>query len=130
MEGTVTISIDLFDSLRKQSEECEYMKNQMEVWQQQVRNMISVDQKEWDAAMKAIDDDRKLTERQIDKKVDEARKFIKIIVDADMMKRYIKRMLPPIKELSIDDALREVKRAKDDELEAVQICFEYEEDGQ
>lgn len=130
MEGTVTISIDLFDSLRKQSEECEYMKNQMEVWQQQVRNMISVDQREWDAAMKAIDDDRKLTERQIDKKVDEARKFIKIIVDADMMKRYIKRMLPPIKELSIDDALREVKRAKDDELETVQICFEYEEDGQ
>lgn len=130
MEGTVTISIDLFDSLRKQAEECEYMKNQMEVWQQQVRNMISVDQKEWDAAMKEIDDDRKLTERQIDKKVDEARKFIKIIVDAEQMKRYIKRMLPPIKELSIDDALREVKRTKDDELEAVQICFEYEEDGQ
>lgn len=129
MEGTVTISIDLFDSLRKQSEECEYMKSQIDSWQQQVRNMVSVDQTEWDAAMKAIDDDRKLTERQIDKKVDEARKLIKIIVDAEMMKRYIKRMLPAVKDIGIEDALREVKRAKDDELEEVQICFEYEEDG-
>ena len=130
MEGTVTISIDLFDSIRKKSEECEYIKKQDEERRQQFMKMISVDQTEWDKAMKEIDDDRTLTDRQIDRKVDEARKFIKIIVDAAQMKRYIKRMLPPIKELSIDDALREVKRTKDSDLGDFRICFEYEEDGQ
>lgn len=88
MEGTATISLDALDELRKKAEEAETEKKRSEQFTKKLMNCYGFDTEAYDKALKEIDNDRNLTDKQCSKLVREAMvKHLKIVIDPEELER-------------------------------------------
>lgn len=96
MEGTATISLDTLDELRAKAEEA------------------------YDKALKEIDNDRNLTDKQCSKLVREAMvKHLKIVIDPEELKELIQEY---IDEEASDEHL-DIAKASMKELKQIQVVL-------
>lgn len=72
-------------------------------------------------------DSKPMTDRQIEKALSKARETLKIVVDAEALKKTIKSMINK-KDYSDNDTHIDLNNTTDKELKAIEICFREQED--
>lgn len=120
MEGTATISLDTLDELRAKVKEAEQAKNRSDRFTKKLMDCYGFDTEAYDKALKEIDNNRDLTDKQCSKLVKEAMvKHLKIAVDPEELKKLIQEY---IDEKASDEHL-DIARASVKELKQIQIAM-------
>ena len=117
MEGTATISLDTLDELRAKAEEAETEKKRSDWFVKKLMNCYGFDTEAYDKALKEIDNDRNLTDKQCSKLVREAMvKHLKIVIDPEeLIQEYID-------EEASDEHL-DIAKASMKELKQIQVVL-------
>ena len=116
MEGTATISLDTLDELRAKAEETETEKKRSDWFVKKLMNCYGFDTE----ALKEIDNDRNLTDKQCSKLVREAMvKHLKIVIDPEELKELIQEY---IDEEASDEHL-DIAKASMKELKQIQVVL-------
>jgi hypothetical protein len=120
MEGTATISLDTLDELRAKAEEAETEKKRSDWFAKKLMNCYGFDTEAYDKALKEIDNDRNLTDKQCSKLVREAMvKHLKIVIDPEELKELIQEY---IDEEASDEHL-DIAKASMKELKQIQVVL-------
>ncbi len=120
IEGTATISLKALDELRQQAESAKEAKEKVQGIAEEVMAVYSFETKEYNEALKRIDNNPKLTDKQIMKKLSEAMvKHLKIVVDAEVLKRFIKLHI----DYKASDEHADIKNATERELKGIQVIL-------
>lgn len=120
MEGTATISLKTLDELRAKAKEAEKEKKRSEQFTKKLMDCYGFDAEEYDAALKEIDNNRDLTDRQCSKLVSEAMvKHLKIVIDPEELKELIQEY---IDEEASDEHL-DIAKASMKELKQIQVVL-------
>lgn len=119
MEGTATISLDTLDELRAKAEEAETEKKRSDWFVKKLMNCYGFDTEAYDKALKEIDNDRNLTDKQCSKLVREAVKHLKIVIDPEELKELIQEY---IDEEASDEHL-DIAKASMKELKQIQVVL-------
>lgn len=123
VKGQVTISIEDFEKLKEAADQKEYAESQLEAFREWMQNFYEIEDAEFWEKVDEIDKKGDgMTERQINKAMSEARKTLKIVVDAVALKRTIAAMIDKSKHKSNDTHI-DLKCATEKELDAIEICF-------
>lgn len=124
MEGTAIISLDTLDELRAKVKEAERAKNRSDRFTKKLMDCYGFDTEAYDKALKEIDNNRDLTDKQCSKLVKEAMvKHLKIVVDPEELKKLIQEY---IDEKASDEHL-DIARASVKELKQIQIAMKGKE---
>lgn len=120
IEGTATINLETLDKLRREAEMEEEIRKKYARLTEEVMAIYDFETEAYHKELTAIENNPKLTDKQIEKKLREAMvKHLKIVVDAQALKRFIK--------LHIDDRKSEehadIKNATAKELEGIQVVL-------
>ncbi len=120
IDGTVTISIQTFEELKAAAEEAERYRKEVAGIVKEVTELVSFDDKEYLKRLAEIDEDGKIkTDKRLKKVMSEALALLKIVVDAEKLKRFLNKY--------IDDEASEnccdLYHAKKEELERMQIIL-------
>ena len=127
LKGQVTISIDDFEKLKAAADAKEYAENQLEAFRDRMTQFYELDDTDFWKCIKEIDNTKNMSDRQLDKAISEARKTLKIVIDTDKLKKQIRASINK-KAYKDDDSHIDLKNTTDNELDAIEICFE-KEDG-
>lgn len=120
MEGTATISLDALDELRKKAEEAETEKKRSEQFTKKLMNCYGFDTEAYDKALKEIDNDRNLTDKQCSKLVREAMvKHLKIVIDPEELKELIQEYIDE----ETSDEHMDIAKASRKELKQIQVVL-------
>lgn len=120
MEGTATISLDTLDELRAKAKEAEQAKKRSEQFAKKLMDCYGFDAEAYDKALKEIDNDRNLTDKQCSKLVREAMvKHLKIVIDPEELKELIQEY---IDEKTSDEHL-DIAKASTKELKQIQVVL-------
>lgn len=120
MEGTATISLDTLDELRAKAKEAEQAKKRSEQFAKKLMDCYGFDAEAYDKALKEIDNDRNLTDKQCSKLVREAMvKHLKIVIDPEELKELIQEY---IDEEASDEHL-DIAIASMKELKQIQVVL-------
>lgn len=120
MEGTATISLDTLDELKAKAEEAETEKKRSDWFVKKLMNCYGFDTEAYDKALKEIDNDRNLTDKQCSKLVREAMvKHLKIVIDPEELKELIQEY---IDEEASDEHL-DIAKASMKELKQIQVVL-------
>lgn len=124
IDGTVTISIQTFEELKAAAEEAEKCRNEVAGIVKEVTELVSFDDNEYLKRLAEIDEDGKIkTDKRLKKAMSEALALLKIVVDAEKLKRFLNKY--------IDDETSEnccdLNHAKKEELERMQIILSVSE---
>ena len=120
IDGTVTISIQTFEELKAAAEEAERCRNEVAGIVKEVTELVSFEDGEYLKRLAEIDEDGKIkTDKRLKKAMSEALALLKIVVDAEKLKRFLNKY--------IDDKASEncydLNHAKKEELERMQIIL-------
>lgn len=120
MEGTATISLKTLDELRAKVKEAEQAKKRNEQFAKKLMDCYGFDTEEYDKALKEIDNNRDLTDKQCSKLVREAMvKHLKIVIDPEKLKELIREY---IDEEASDEHL-DIAKASMKELKQIQVVL-------
>lgn len=94
IRGTATISLKTLDELRAKAEEAETEKKRSDWFVKKLMNCYGFDTEAYDKALKEIDNERNLTDKQCSKLVREAMvKHLKIVIDPEELKELIQEYI-------------------------------------
>lgn len=120
IRGTATISLKTLDELRAKAKEAEQEKKRSEKFTKKLMDCYEFDAEEYDKALKEIDNNRDLTDKQCSKLVREAMtKHLKIVIDPEELKELIQEY---IDEEASDEHL-DVAKASMKELRQIQVVL-------
>lgn len=120
MEGTATISLKTLDELRAKVKEAEQAKKRNEQFAKKLMDCYGFDTEEYDKALKEIDNNRDLTDKQCSKLVSEAMtKYLKIVIDPEELKELIREY---IDEEASDEHL-DIAKTSMKELKQIQVVL-------
>lgn len=120
IEGTATISLETLDKMRREAEMADEILKKYAGLTEEVMAVYDFEAETYHEELKRIDNNRKLTDEQIMKQVSKAMvKHLKIVVDAEALKRFIKLHIDP-KE---SDEHADIKNATAKELQGIQVIL-------
>lgn len=120
MEGTATISLKTLDELRAKVKEAEQAKKRNEQFAKKLMDCYGFDTEEYNKALKEIDNNRDLTDKQCSKLVSEAMtKYLKIVIDPEELKELIREY---IDEEASDEHL-DIAKTSMKELKQIQVVL-------
>lgn len=120
IRGTATISLKTLDELRAKAKEAEQAKKRSEKFAKKLMDCYGFDAEEYDKALKEIDNNRDLTDKQCSKLVREAMtKHLKIVIDPEELKELIQEY---IDEEASDEHL-DIAKASMKELKQIQVVL-------
>lgn len=120
IEGTVTISLKTLDELRKKAESAEEAWKKVQTFEKEVMAVYSFETEAYNEELKKIDSDRSLSDEQAMKKISEAMtEHLKIVVDAEALKKLIRRHINGRESEEHSD----IEYATDKELKDIQVML-------
>lgn len=120
IEGTVTISLKTLDELRKKAESAEEAWKKVQTFEKEVMAVYSFETEAYNEELKKIDSDRSLSDEQAMKKISEAMtEHLKIVVDAEALKKLIRRHINGMESEEHSD----IEHATDKELKDIQVML-------
>lgn len=120
IEGTATISLKALDELRQQAESVKAANEKVQGIAEEVMTVYSFETEAYHKELMAIDNNPKLTDKQITQKLSEAMtKHLKIVIDAEALKRLIKLHIDDKK----SDEHADIKNATEKELQSIQVIL-------
>lgn len=125
IEGTATISIAQLDAFRQQAETIRKMEKDKEETKQLLSQLVShLDDAAYKERCAEIDAMKRISDRQLRKLCDEAAETIEIYVDAQVLKKIIRKYI----NVNGSEAAFEIAKMKNDTLEGIRIHLEEEND--
>lgn len=120
IEGTATISLETLDKMRREAEMADEILKKYAGLTEEVMAVYDFEAEAYHEELKRIDNNGKLTDQQIMKKVSEAMvKHLKIVVDAEKLKRFIKLHINHEK----SEEHADIKNATAKELQGIQVIL-------
>lgn len=120
IEGTATISLETLDELRKKAESAEEAWKKVRTFEKEVMAVYSFEAEAYNEELKKIDSDRSLSDEQAMKKISEAMtEHLKIVVDAEALKKLIRRHINGRESEEHSD----IEYATDKELKDIQVML-------
>lgn len=120
IEGTVTISLETLDELRKKAESAEEAWKKVQTFEKEVMAVYSFEAEAYNEELKKIDSDRSLSDKRAMKKINKAMaEHLKIVVDEEALKKLIRRH---INGRESDEHL-DIECATDKELKDIQVML-------
>lgn len=126
IDGQVTISLKTFNQLQDRAKQADELKKKMQDLQEEITDIIDqIDESESEAEpiFREIDDNN-MTDKQIQKRFDEAIAKFRIILDPEKTKRLIQKYI----EKDRSDSHADVKNASRKVLEQITITIKAEEE--
>ena len=124
IEGQVTISLETFNQLQKRAARAELLEMKMGELKGEITDIIDqIDESEAEPIFREIEDNN-MTDKQIQKRFDEAIAKFKIILDPGKTKRLIQKYI----EKDRSDSHADVKRANRKVLEQITITMKTKEE--
>ena len=124
IDGQVTISLKTFSQLQDRAKQADELKKKMQDLQEEITDIIDqIDESEAEPIFHEIDD-RNMTDKQIQKRFDEAITKFRIILDPEKTKRLIQKYI----EKDRSDSHADVKNASRKVLEQITITMKEEEE--
>lgn len=115
IEGQVTISLETFNQLQKRADKAELLEMKMGELKEEITDIIDqIDETEAEPIFREIDDNN-MTDKQIQKRFDEAIAKFKIILDPKKTKRLIQKYIQKDR----SDSHEDVKSANRKVLEQI-----------
>lgn len=123
IEGQVTISLETFNQLQKRANRVEFLEMKMGELKEEITDIIDqIDESEAEPIFREIDDSN-MTDKQIQKRFDEAIAKLRIILDPEKTKRLIQKYI----EKDRSDSHADVKNANRKVLEQITITMKAKE---
>lgn len=124
IDGQVTINMKTFDQLRDRAKKAGDLEKKMQELQEEITDIIvQIDESEAEPIFREIDESN-MTDKQIQKRFDEAIAKFKIILDPEKTKRLIQKYI----EKNRSDSHADVKNASRKVLEQITITMRAEEE--
>lgn len=124
IEGQVTISLETFNQLQKRAARAELLETKMGELKEEITDIIDqIDESEAEPIFREIEDNN-MTDKQIQKRFDEAIAKFKIILDPGKTKRLIQKYI----EKDRSDSHADVKSANRKVLEQITITMKTKEE--
>ena len=124
IDGQVTISLKTFNQLQDRAKQADELKKRMRDLQEEITDIIDqIDETEAEPIFREIDDSN-MTDKQIQKRFDEAIAKFRIILDPEKTKRLIQKYI----EKDRSDSHADVKNASQKVLEQITITMKAEEE--
>lgn len=124
IEGQVTISLETFNQLQKRAARAEHLEMKMGELKGEITDIIDqIDESEAEPIFREIEDNN-MTDKQIQKRFDEAIAKFKIILDPGKTKRLIQKYI----EKDRSDSHADVKSANRKVLEQITITMKTKEE--
>lgn len=124
IEGQVTISLETFNQLQKRANKAELLEMKMGELKEEITDIIDqIDGTEAEPIFREIEDNN-MTDKQIQKKFDEAIAKFKIILDPEKTKRLIQKYIQKDR----SDSHADVKSANRKVLEQITITMKTKEE--
>lgn len=124
IEGQVTISLETFNQLQKRADRAELLEMKMGELKGEITDIIDqIDESEAEPIFREIEDNN-MTDKQIQKRFDEAIAKFKIILDPGKTKRLIQKYI----EKDRSDSHADVKNANRKVLEQITITMKTKEE--
>jgi hypothetical protein len=124
IDGQVTISLKTFNQLQDRAKQADELKKRMRDLQEEITDIIDrIDETEAEPIFREIDDSN-MTDKQIQKRFDEAIAKFRIILDPEKTKRLIQKYI----EKDRSDSHADVKNASRKVLEQITITMKAEEE--
>ena len=124
IEGQVTISLETFNQLQKRAARAELLEMKMGELKEEITDIIDqIDESEAEPIFREIEDSN-MTDKQIQKRLDEAIAKFKIILDPGKTKRLIQKYI----EKDRSDSHADVKSANRKVLEQITITMKTKEE--
>ena len=124
IEGQVTISLETFNQLQKRADRAELLEMKMGELKGEITDIIDqIDESEAEPIFREIEDNN-MTDKQIQKRFDEAIAKFKIILDPGKTKRLIQKYI----EKDRSDSHADVKSANRKVLEQITITMKTKEE--
>lgn len=126
IDGQVTISLKTFNQLQDRAKQADELKKKMQDLQEEITDIIDqIDESEAEPEpiFREIDDNN-MTDKQIQKRFDEAIAKFRIILDPEKTKRLIQKYI----EKDRSDSHADVKNASRKVLEQITITIKAEEE--
>lgn len=120
IEGTATISLETLDRLRTEAGTADKMLKENVRITEEVMAVYDFEAEEYREELKKIDNNPRLTDKQIMKKVSEAMmKHLKIVVDGEALKRLIQSHIDGEE----SEEHMDIKNATEKELKGIQVII-------
>ena len=127
IEGTATISLETLDKLRNEAAQSEKLFEGCAKITEEVMEIYSFEVEEYHRELKKIDNNNKLSDEQITRRLSKAMtQHLKIVVDADALKRLIKLHIDKSK----SDEHADIKNATEKELKEIQVILKGQQASQ
>lgn len=124
IEGQVTISLETFNQLQKRADKAELLEMKMGELKEEITDIIDqIDETEAEPIFREIEDNN-MTDKQIQKRFDEAVAKFKIILDPEKTKRLIQKYIQKDR----SDSHADVKSANRKVLEQITITMKMKEE--
>ena len=124
IDGQVPISLKTFNQLQNRAKQADELKKKMQDLQEEITDIIDqIDESEAEPIFREIDDSN-MTDKQIQKRFDEAITKFRIILDPEKTKRLIQKYI----EKDRSDSHADVKNASRKVLEQITITMKAEEE--
>lgn len=124
IDGQVTISLKTFNQLQDRAKQADELKKKMQDLQEEITDIIDqIDESEAEPIFREIDDNN-MTDKQIQKRFDEAIAKFRIILDPEKTKRLIQKYI----EKDRSDSHADVKNAKPEGAGTDTITIKAEEE--
>lgn len=120
IDGTVTISIQTFEELKAAAKEAERCRKEVAGIVKEVTELVSFDDNEYMKRLAEIDEDGKIkSDKRLKKAMSEALALLKIVVDAEKLKRFLNKHIDD----EASDNHCDLNHATKEELERIQIIL-------
>lgn len=127
IEGTATISLETLDKMRKEAEVADEILKKYAGLTEEVMAIYGFETEAYHKELEKIDNNPKLTDQQIAQKLSKAMvQHLKIVVDAETLKRFIKLHINA--EESAEHA--DIKNATEKELKGIQVILKGQQASQ
>lgn len=120
IEGTATISLETLDKMRKEAEVADEILKKYAGLTKEVMAIYDFESEAYHKELEKIDNNPKLTDRQIAQKISKAMvQHLKIVVDVQALKRFIKLHI----DAEESDEHADIKNATENELKGIQVVL-------
>lgn len=127
IEGTATISLETLDKLRNEAAQSEKLFKGCAKITEEVMEIYSFEVEEYHRELDKIDNNKKLSDEQTMRRLSKAMtQHMKIVVDADALKRLIKLHIDARK----SDEHADIKNATEKELKGIQVILKGQQESQ
>lgn len=120
IKGTVTISLEALDELRKEASYAENMMKKLVGITDEVMQIYSFDADDYHEALEQIDKAKNLADKQISRKLSKAMtQHLKIVINEDELKKLIRRHI----DATVSDEHMDIQKTSDQELKEIKVVL-------